>query len=74
MKGFSETLIDAINRERASQGYTLKGLSEKAGLGPSTIAKWVSFHASPTLCVLEPVLDVLGLELIVRRKKDDDMR
>lgn len=70
MKGFAETLIDAINRERTRQGYTLKGLSAKAGLGPSTIAKWVSFHASPTMSALEPVLDVLGLELVVRRKKD----
>lgn len=69
-------LLIIIDRYRARLPMEVDVLSQKAGLSRSTYKQWMNGTYRPTLQAVIQVLDVMGLELCIRRKKDagQDMR
>ena len=72
----ADEIVQGMNRERRRQSIGYESLRKLALVGSHTIKKWVCGATRPRLDVLIDVLDVLGLELVLRRKKDakHDMR
>ena len=61
----------AIISERKRQNITTKKLAEKAGVPPTTINDILYRpEVTPGLRTCLPILHALGLELIVRRRKE----
>lgn len=63
-------LLNIVNRERIRQGYTGEGISKKAGFQRGMFCRWVRGKNTPNLRSIIGILDVLGLELRIVRKKD----
>lgn len=57
-----------IRRRRASLHISQCTLGEIAGIAVHTLSNVEAGKGNPTLATLEPVLDALGLELLVRVK------
>lgn len=63
-------LLLIVDRERMIQGYTGEGISEKAGFQKSMYCRWINGKNAPNLRNFIHILDILGLELKITRKKD----
>lgn len=62
-------MIYAIKDRRREMGLKLKELSARAGISTSGLINWFySSNRKPNLETVLPVLDALGLEMIVREK------
>jgi DNA-binding phage protein len=59
-------LVEAMNVERKS----LTEVSTKAGFDRNTIRGWVNAKAVPRFDHLEAALNVMGLELFIRPKRN----
>ncbi|MBV5269020.1 MAG: helix-turn-helix transcriptional regulator [Afipia sp.] len=58
--------VDHANEQKT----TIKEIATRAGMRRSTIGSW--FHKSaPSVVMLEAALNVLGLELCIRKKRGD---
>lgn len=62
-----EILIE-IEKERVKSGKTLQDFEDEHGIAKSTYQGWLYRYRTPNLETLIPLLDKIGLELIVRRK------
>ena len=60
-----------IQKEMAAQGITVVDMCRKTGLAWQTITNWMERGngQTPGFKSLEKVLDVLGLEMCLRRRK-----
>ena len=67
-----DKIIAVIGIEAKRQGYTSYTLSTRCGFAHTTIYKWLHAYNSPRLSMVCTVLDALGLELVVRRKKNGE--
>ena len=65
-------MLILIDRYRAKLPMDVDELSDRAGISRSTYKQWINGTYKPTLKVLMNVLDALGLELYIRRKKPDE--
>lgn len=63
-----EILIE-IEKERVKSGKTLQDFEDEHGIAKSTYQSWLYRYRTPNLETLIPLLDKIGLELIVRRKQ-----
>ena len=66
----TDEIVQGMNRERKRQGIGYESLRKLAMIGSHTIEKWVCGATRPRLDVMIDVLDVLGLELVLRRKNN----
>lgn len=57
-----------MNRQRASQ----EDVAKRAGISSSAMRKWRQGINSPKLSDIEAVVNVLGSEIVVRYKRDDN--
>ena len=64
-------LLHIVDRERRRQGYTYEKLSMKAGFQKSLVSRWINASGKPHLTSFIGVLDALGLELRIVRKKEE---
>lgn len=62
-------LIHTIKERRKTLGVSQVELSELSGVGLRTIKGLESGKSNPTIKTVEELLDVLGLELVVKTKK-----
>lgn len=58
-----------IKERRKSLKVTQRQLAELAGIGINTLTKIERGEANPSLCILNKVLDTLGLELTTTIKR-----
>lgn len=65
-----DRIIAVIEAESKRKGYTPYTLSDKCGFAHTTVFKWFQLYTSPRLSMVCTVLDALGLELVVRRKRN----
>lgn len=63
-------LLLVADKERIRQGYSGEGISKKAGFTKSMYSRWINGKNAPNIRNLVSMLDVLGLELKIVRKKD----
>jgi transcriptional regulator with XRE-family HTH domain len=56
-----------MNKQRASQ----EDVATRSGVASSTMRKWRVGVRSPRIMELEAVINALGYQLAVRKKKDD---
>ena len=61
-------ILLAIEQERIKSGKTLQEWEDECGIAKSTYQGWLYRYRTPNLETLIPLLDKIGLELIVRRK------
>lgn len=60
-----------IKREMENQGVTIYTICTHTGLSWITVNNWLTKQSTnPGLAKLEQMLDILGLEMCLRRKKD----
>lgn len=64
-------MLILIDRYRARLPMEVDELSKRTGLSRSTYKQWMNGTYKPTLRTLMIVCDALGLELCIRRKKDE---
>lgn len=62
-------VVRRLFEECNAQKMTLQDLGERSGIAHDTLGRWR--RRSPFLLDVEAALNVLGLELSVRHKKDD---
>lgn len=69
-------ILRIIDRCREDQGMEIDELNAKAGLGRTTYKQWMRGVYKPQLETVMLAADALGLEIVIRRKKDEgqDMR
>lgn len=68
--GLTRELLHAIDARREEVGLTKAALAQRVGVPPSAVRRMLTSRASnPTLTTVAELLEVLGLELIVRPKK-----
>lgn len=63
-----KTIGELIKRRRVALQISQCTLGEIAGIAVHTLSNIEAGKGNPTLATLEPVLDALGLELLVRVK------
>ena len=61
-------MIDVIE---LLKGKNLETLAAKSGISKSTMETWKYNNRQPGLANLEAVLEVMGLELVLREKNDE---
>ena len=66
----TDKILRIVEREQQQTGISSNQLIKAAKLGTATLAKWKSGYMVPRINTITALLDVLGLELCVRRKKD----
>ena len=59
-------LAEIIKKER----FSIPDICQEAGVNNSTLHNWFSRH-SPSVNNLNSVLNVMGYELVIRKKNDD---
>lgn len=62
-------IIDEIEAERERQGMSIQDLAMHAGICRATYYHWLEDRALPRLKELSSVLDVLGLTVVIQRRK-----
>ena len=62
-------ILAIIKQEKNRQGYTWEQLAQRTGVSPLTLNHWFDKTHAPTMETCVTVLNGLGLELCVRRKK-----
>ena len=69
-------ILRAMDRYRAINKMRVEDVCKKAGITKSAYTKWMSGETKPQHGKLEAVLDAMGLEFSVRKKKNEgqDMR
>ena len=68
IKTASSALRDMFTRMDRSE-ITREKLAAKAGVSPVTLWNWRNGRRNPRMCEVECVAEVLGYELILRRKR-----
>lgn len=63
---------DLIKERRAVLGLTQQGLSDYTGLSVRIIKSIEAEKGNPSLNTLEKIADVLGLELVMKVKVDNE--
>lgn len=63
-----EKILHVVEAEQNRQGITTKELAERSGCSSRIIDFWKNGTRNMSLTMAEQVLDVLGYELIVRKK------
>lgn len=66
-----EGLRRLLRAEKAKQNKTWRGISRKSGVAYSTIGNFLMGERDTSLNVAIRLLEALGLELCVRRKKNE---
>ena len=69
-----EVLREIIHSHKEKGGYTYRLMSEKSGVPIPTIQNFVHGKRNTSIEVMEKILGVFGLELSVRRAKNDEGR
>ena len=64
----TKQIMLVLEQERAKAGKTLQDWEDEYGIAKSTYQGWLYRYRTPNLETLIPLLDKIGLELIVRRK------
>ena len=69
-------ILIVMDRYRARNKMRVEDVCKRAGITKSAYSKWMTGETLPQHAKLEAVLDAMGLEFAVRRKKDagQDMR
>jgi len=67
----NEDLRRIVRAEKKKQGKTWRQIHEESGVALTTIDNFCVSTRNTSISVITAVLDVLGLELYVRRKKHD---
>jgi len=57
-----------INHQRASQ----EDVSIRSGISSSAMRKWRTGLQAPTLAAMEAIINTLGYDLVIRRRKDEE--
>ena len=60
-----------INVVKLLKGENLEALATKSGISKSTMENWKYNNRQPGLANFEAVIEVMGLELILREKNDE---
>lgn len=63
------TLKELMKERRDMLSLTQQDLAEMAQVGVATIKDIERGHGNPSLCTIEKILDVLGIEIIYRIRK-----
>lgn len=63
-------LVRRLFQELNSQNTTITEIAERAGFRRGTISDW-RYRQEPRISDLDAVLNVLGLQLTVRRRQED---
>lgn len=69
-------ILIVMDRYRARNKMSVEDVCKKAGITKSAYSKWMMGETTPHHAKLAAVLDAMGLEFAIRRKKDEgqDMR
>jgi transcriptional regulator with XRE-family HTH domain len=67
-------LTESIKQRREELGITQKHLAEVAFVGIQTLKAIESGKGNPTLSSINKLADVLGLEIIIRVKTNEESR
>lgn len=62
-------IVSAIETERRKQGISIKDLTRHAGISLYTYYHWIEKRGMPKIDALSCVLDVLNLEIDIRRRE-----
>lgn len=65
-----QSIIDAVRNELDRRKLTRRWLALKCGVEGSAVSNFLNGVHSATLYTLEKYLDVLGLEIIVKRRDE----
>ena len=63
-----DQIMAALETERKRRGWPKERLANEAGMVLRTYRKWLNGERSPKVVSLMPYCDVLGLELVLKRK------
>ena len=63
-------LVQTVFRLMIEDRWTYHDVASRAGITPGTIRSW-KINSMPSLEALEAVLNTMGYELVVRKRKDD---
>ena len=61
-------IAEEIDKQREAQGITIEQLCTHAGIARATYYHWLEGRSSPKACLLSLVMDVLNLEVVVRKR------
>lgn len=64
-----EQIMRVFDREVRKRDESECSISRMAGLGATTINHWRNGETAPTMKLFIDALDVLGIEIVLRRKK-----
>lgn len=64
-----DKIIFTIDWERKKQGLTIQDLADRAKISAHAYHEWRSGKAFPRLCNFIDVIDALGLDMKIVRKK-----
>ena len=67
---FTKLFLELCNDQRID----MQSLADRSGVPVKTIRNWKQRYYNPQLANIEAVLDVLGYELVARKKVDDGTR
>lgn len=62
-------MMAALETRRQQRGISVAELCRRCGISMPTWYNWVRGFRSPHLTTLEPILDALGLDLVLVRKQ-----
>jgi len=63
-------ILIVMDRYRARNKMSVEDVCKRAGITKSAYGKWMSGETTPHHAKLAAVLDAMGLEIVIRRKKD----
>lgn len=69
LEGAKVSLPERIRREMEAQRYSMRELGAASGVAPSLLSRYFSGQSALSVKSLEAVLEVLGFELTMRKKK-----
>lgn len=67
----NDDLRRVVRAEKKRQGKTWRQIHEESGIAATTIGNFCLGTRNTSITVITAILDALGLELYVRRKKHD---
>lgn len=67
-------ILIVMDRYRARNKMRVEDVCKRAGITKSAYTKWLTGETTPQHAKLEAVLDAMGLEFSIRRKKEDGNR
>lgn len=67
----AERLLAVMRKEKERLGVPWYEIERKAGVGSYVTRNWLAGQCMPTIETFSRVLDALGLELCIKRRKQD---